>query len=80
MPNQETLLEMHKQNVQKFLVLGEERFPTYYLSDHFIRELTKDIPGLAQKFGEAEISNIKSETVGVPQENTSDSIIQNTTS
>jgi hypothetical protein len=50
---------MHKQNVQKFLVLGEEGFPTYYLSDHFIRELTKDIPGLAQKFGEAEISNIK---------------------
>lgn len=71
---------MHKQNVQKFLVLGEEGFPTYYLSDHFIRELTKHIPGLAQKFGEAEISNIKSETVGVPQENTSDSIIQNTTS
>jgi hypothetical protein len=72
---------MHKQNVQKFLALGEEGFPTYYLSDHFIRELTKDIPGLGQKFGEAEISNIKSETVGVPpQENTSHSIIQNTTS
>jgi hypothetical protein len=58
---------MHKQNVQKFLVLGEEWFPTYYLSDHFIRELTKHIPGLAQKFGEAEISNIKSETVRVQQ-------------
>ena len=72
--------EMHKQNVQKFLELGEEGFPTYCLSDHFLRELTKDIPGLAEKFCQAEISNIKSETARVPQENTSDSIIQNTSS
>ena len=72
--------DMHKQNVQKFLVLGEEGFPTYCLSDHFLRELTKDIPGLAEKLGEAEISSSKSETARVPQENTSDSIIQNTNS
>jgi hypothetical protein len=72
--------DMHKQNVQKFLELGEEGFRTYCLSDHYIRELTKDIPGLAEKFCEGEISNIKSETGRVLQENSSDSIIQNTTS
>jgi hypothetical protein len=71
---------MHKQNVQKFLELGEEGFQTYCLSDHYIRQLTKDIPGLAEKFCEAETRNIKSETARVPQENTSDSTIQNTTS
>jgi hypothetical protein len=71
---------MHKQDVQKFLELGEEGSPTYCLSDHFVRELTNDIPGLAEKFYKAEISIIKSETARVPQENTSDSIIQNTSS
>jgi hypothetical protein len=72
--------EMHKQNVQKFLELGEDGFPTYCLSDHLLRELTKDILGIAEIFCEAEINNIKSETALVPQENTSDSFIQNTNS
>jgi hypothetical protein len=72
--------DWHKQNVQKFLELGEEGFRKDCLSDHYIRELTKDIPGLVEKFCEGEISIIKSETSRLPQENMSDSIIQNTPS
>ena len=44
--------DMHKQNVQKFLELGEEGFLTYCLSDHFLRELTKDFPVLPKNLAE----------------------------
>lgn len=64
--------DWHKQNVQKFLELGEEGFRKDCLSNHYIRELTRDIPALVEKFCEGEISVIKSETSRQPQENMSD--------